>query len=310
MRVPKLLLNLTLGITETKQYKAWKFPGGEIHVKLSEEFMHSLTLASKREPITIFTRINSSDDFIFLLIVADTLYKTWENPIHVYMPYMPYQQADRDFGEGECFSLQTICNILRNTPIATFTIFDAHSDVTPGLLGTCEVIDNSKFIEASFEMMAAKNGPHWTPNKNLVVLSPDAGAYKKIFKLMEKIKFKGEIENANKYRDTTDGSLKIRLSREDFGGKDILIIDDICIGGRTFIDLAAALENRNVGSKYLAVSHGIFSNGLIELSKRFKDIFTTNSRRADYEELIKEVQMLSNQMGVGTQFQLHAFEVI
>jgi len=49
-------------------------------------------------------------------------------------------------------------------------------------------------------------------------------------------------------------------------GKTVLIIDDICQGGRTFVELAKALkyEEPNV-EIHLFVTHGFFSNGLHDL---------------------------------------------
>lgn len=313
-----VLLNLLPGIVETNQYKAWKFPGGELHVKLKEEFMQVLTNSSK--DLVITTRMNCSDDLIFLCIIVDTISKTWINEIHVMMPYALYQQADRDFGEGECFSLKTITNILNSLPVVSYTIFDAHSDVSPALLKGCKVIDNSEFVKAVINMISAREGQGtdgYYPEDQLVILSPDAGAYKKIFKLADKIGWKGRIETANKYRDTKNGEISgLRLSQEDFQGRDILIIDDICIGGRTFIALAEELYKRNAGSIYLAVSHGIFSNGLLELGRYFTNIFTTNSRRNEYEEMIVFVQRnqtnsnVSDEFKYKSPFQLHVFEVI
>ena len=60
-------------------------------------------------------------------------------------------------------------------------------------------------------------------------------------------------------------------------GSDILIVDDICDGGRTFIGLAEELKKKNAGDLYLFVTHGIFSQGFSELKKHFKKIFSTNS---------------------------------
>ncbi len=268
--------------------------------------------------VMVVTRINSSDDLILLALVVDTIDKTWTNEIHVFIPYMPYQQADRDFGDGECFSLKTISRILNSLPIKSYTVYDPHSDVTPAILNNCFVRDNSDFIKGVLEMIAIKYyGGDTGDDETPIILSPDAGAYKKIFKLAEKIGFKGAIETANKYRDTSNGELAIRLSKEDFEGKDILIIDDICIGGRTFLALADELNKRNAGRLFLAVSHGIFSNGLLELGKRFSDIFTTNSRRDEYEDLVAEVQyeQTKGKEGIGLNFgnqlfQLHVREVI
>jgi ribose-phosphate pyrophosphokinase len=55
----------------------------------------------------------------------------------------------------------------------------------------------------------------------------------------------------------------------------VLIVDDICDGGGTFIGIAKALP-KDV-KKYLYVTHGIFSKGLRELTGHFEHIYTTNS---------------------------------
>jgi ribose-phosphate pyrophosphokinase len=61
-------------------------------------------------------------------------------------------------------------------------------------------------------------------------------------------------------------------------GKKFLIIDDICDGGRTFIELVKAIQEQLPDAEcYLCVTHGIFSAGLKELNKYFKGIFCTNS---------------------------------
>lgn len=285
-----MLLDLTKGITETPQYKAWKFPGGEIHAKLSMDFMQELGATRPKEVLDVNVRLNSSDDVIFLALILDVIAKDFDNEVHLYVPYMAYQQADRDFSQGETFSLQTITKMLAAMPFKAIAIFDPHSDVAPALLSRdklIHVIDNSEYIQAVFLRLIDLKNPDaenlvWFPHEDVVILAPDAGAYKKIFKLCEKIDWTYGIECANKYRNTEDGSLQVRLSVDDFKGKDVLIIDDICVGGRTFIELAKQLITKNVGNLYLAVSHGIFSNGYDELEKYYQHIFTTNSIKDEY----------------------------
>ena len=94
-----MILDLRKGICDTDQYKAWKFPGGEIHVKLEKYFIDGCLLYCD-DTIHIKTRLNSSDDLLFLMLVVDTLKKDVKNKINLFIPYMPYQQADRDFGVG------------------------------------------------------------------------------------------------------------------------------------------------------------------------------------------------------------------
>lgn len=64
--------------------------------------------------------------------------------------------------------------------------------------------------------------------------------------------------------------------------KDFIIIDDICDGGATFINIASKIKEYYKGFKYepkiyLIVTHGIFSKGFKELSEYFDGIYCTNS---------------------------------
>jgi ribose-phosphate pyrophosphokinase len=57
-----------------------------------------------------------------------------------------------------------------------------------------------------------------------------------------------------------------------------VIVDDICDGGRTFIELAKAIhDSRPTAEVYLIVTHGIFSNSFYELSKHIKKVYSSNS---------------------------------
>jgi len=69
--------------------------------------------------------------------------------------------------------------------------------------------------------------------------------------------------------------------------KDVFIIDDICDGGRTFIEIAKAVDEvrklsssvkrEHYGKNYLIVTHGIFSAGFDFLVQHFDGIYCTNS---------------------------------
>lgn len=268
-------IDLRNGFSDNQDYKAFKFPGGEIHFKLKNP-VNILISQSTR----IIARVNNSDELVLLMLVIDTLKKDKESlNIEVVFPYMPYQQADRDFDMGESFSLQTITTLLKTLGVNKFIVFDPHSDVTPALLKPCTVIDNSAFVKEVIWDIVNRKGKN---ESDLIMLSPDAGAYKKIGKLTSKIEFKGELVAANKYRSISTGNIEsLELSKQDFEGKDVMIVDDICVGGRTFVELAKKLRERNVGNLYLVVSHGVFLNGLKELNEYFDGIYVTDSRN-DY----------------------------
>lgn len=287
-------IDLTKGITETSQYKAWKFPGGEIHVQLKDIIEPHYETPKFFD---ISTRLNTSDDIMFLLIFTDMLKKDYRDAkINLFLPYMPYQQADKNFGRNECFSLKTMCNLINSMNYNTVTLFDPHSDVSPALLNNCEVQDNSEFIRtvinniywseyyrimSSASINDTKKEVGYSIDSfynDIIIVSPDASAYKKIFKLCEKIGFTGQIETCSKSRNHKTGELTLKIPEFD-SNKLVLIVDDIALGSRTFFNIRKGLKNENV---YLAVSHGIFNDNVGRLETEFTKVFTTNSRRNEY----------------------------
>jgi ribose-phosphate pyrophosphokinase len=120
---------------------------------------------------------------------------------------------------------------------------------------------------------------------NLIIMFPDAGAYKWGMKILDKIKWEGEVFCASKSRKYKDGKSTLIqvIDKQDFEGKDILIIDDICVYGGTFIGLSKLLKERNCGKIYLAVSHITVPRISQQLEDSFDGIFTTNSKYDSYE---------------------------
>lgn len=259
-----MIIDLKNGLTKTNTYEAWRFPGGELHFKLCENFFD--------KDVTIRTSIKSSDDLILLCLAIETFNSKNVFP-KVLIDYMAYQQADRRFNDSECFSLKIICNILNLLKTESFTIFDPHSDVSLALLNNCKIEDNSNFIGQVIYNIGVNN---------LIILAPDAGAYKKIFALCEKIGFRGQIECCAKSRNHITGEKTIIVPKFD-ENKNVLIIDDICLAGGTFLGIANKIKNKC----YLAVSHGIFNNGVDHLLERFETIYTTNSRCEIKNEQVK-----------------------
>ena len=108
-----------------------------------------------------------------------------------------------------------------------------------------------------------------------ILISSDAGSLKKIYKIADILRYTGDIITCSKHRDTDGNLSKINVPTSECDGygcqvyindcdkKDLIIIDDICDGGATFLLLAEELKklNKNVHIS-LYVTHGIFSKGL------------------------------------------------
>lgn len=138
--------------------------------------------------------------------------------------------------------------------------------------------------------------------KNIILVSPDAGASKKIYKLAEQIGYKGDIITCSKDRDENGKLTKtvVPLGIQHFSlSKNFIIIDDICDGGRTFINIAKEIKEFNNKTKiYLIVTHGIFSKGFEELSQYFDGIYCTNSYSNLQLESAHDFYKFINQLNV------------
>lgn len=223
-------------------YKSFIFSGGEVSVKLEQEFLNS-----KGFIITAF--LKSSDDIMLLLNLTDAIKHQYgfNAIIHLVLNYCPYARQDRVCDKGESFGLKVFANIINAINFASVGIVDPHSDVAPALFTNGYSID----LAESFDKKYIENIDY--------LVSPDAGSNKKVFKLSQKYNI--PMVRADKLRDLTNGQiLETIVYTDDLTGKRVLIVDDICDGGRTFTELAKQLINKGA-TVDLYITYGIFSKG-------------------------------------------------
>lgn len=249
-------------------FEQFKFSGGEIHIKINPEEI--------RGSLHISTRLNTSDDIMQLLLAVDSLRRLNVKDISLYIPYLPYARQDRVMVSGEPLSLRVMADLINGCGFTKVNVLDVHSDVATALINNCEVINNHLHV---LTILAHK--------KDYLLVSPDAGAAKKIFKLAKYLEYQNEIIVCEKIRDVQTGDIiRTKVDCNDLEGKNCYIVDDICDGGATFIAIAKELKLKNCGKLFLIVTHGIFSKGTEELQRYFHKIYTTNSIVEDYNSSI------------------------
>lgn len=251
--------------------ETWKFPAGETGLQHS---VHS----HYDEPtkLKIVCNFESNDDLINLLLLNDALRESFglQVPINLYIPYFPYARQDRSMCNGQSNSLRAIVNLIRSCKFNQVEVVDPHSDVLPALFGPGElkVISQLDAIKGSHiirDYINHKEKPY--------IVAPDAGALKKIYQISGY--FGLPVIQASKNRDVVKGTVSGTVV-QDLGISDpvnLLVVDDIIDGGRTFIELAKEIRKvYNVKRLGLWASHGIFSKGLEVLSD-YDDIEVFNN---------------------------------
>ena len=274
-----MILNLNkhfkpYGTKNEIEYDYFTFSGGEPHIKIITQF-------SDIEKVTITHRIQSFNDVGLLLLAVNALKNMGVKTLDLLLPYFPAARQDRLMVSGEALSVKVYADIINSQNFNTVTVFDPHSEVTPALLNNCKVIDNFSFIEKVTNQL----------DNNLVLISPDGGALKKIYKVAAYLQ-NYEVIECSKSRDVKTGKLSgFKVYADDLQQQDCLIVDDICDGGGTFLGLAKELKAKNAGKLYLAISHGIFSKGFESLAKDFQKIFTTDSFKTIENKAVVQINL-------------------
>jgi len=269
------ILNLVNQESSQLKYKISKFPDGQQNITVSE---HDTWKAGgiEKEEIQIKSRLNNFQDLELIICTTMSLRRLGVTNIHLYTPYILGCRSDRQFEEGSNNYLKdVICPILKSLNFDTITCIDPHSDVLEACLNNFKKESNLELVKFAHKDIV-KNNFSLNP---FILVSPDAGASKKIYKLAEQIGYRGEIITCSKDRDNDGKLTKVIVPINSIPNKDVIIIDDICDGGATFINIAKEIKKLmdDDAKLYLIVTHGIFSKGFSELSKYFDGIYCTNS---------------------------------
>lgn len=237
----------------------------------------SINFKFKRIPNTIVINLKNHDDLFLLCLISDIIEKQ-SLDIELIITYLMYQQDDRSFSPNQGFGLRVISNILNNLKFSKISVYHPHSDKVE-FIKNVEILDNENLVEfALSDIFFSKfNNNNFKNLKNqgqVRWVIPDAGAFKTQFKQLENLKYHNFI-SCSKSRD--EKGITTIVHCDDLNGDDCFIIDDICLGGRTHIQIAEKLKEKKCGDIYLIISHGIFNYGTEHLLKTFKKIYTTDS---------------------------------
>jgi len=200
---------------------------------------------------TLFTGVEwvfeNEGEFMHLAQLKDLL-DAYKIPAYLKLPYLPYGRQDKSISNERTFGLQTFASLLNSLNFGQVFITDPHSDFFTLIKNSVAVYPRHEILE-TLKLVDADT-----------ICYPDDGAARKYLGLYD-IGQRGVIYG-KKVRDQETG----RITSCQFIGepKDatILIIDDICDGGATFILLAKELLAKGAKQVHLFVTHGIFSKGL------------------------------------------------
>lgn len=239
------------------------FPNGERNLNFNTICFHSNS--------TVILKYESDQDLFDLYILKRYMdQEIKDNKIGLLITYMPYCRMDRA-NEVYTFNLKFVADFINRLNFNDVTVVEPHSDVTPALL-------NNAYTFTKFTSILFKRFMDIIKPKDFVVMYPDAGAEKRYSKT-----FCYPTVVGMKQRDFSTGEIvKYDVIGADVNGKDVVIIDDLCSRGGTFIGATQALKELGAKNVYLIVTHCENNVYTGDLFKHITKMFTTNSLLTKY----------------------------
>ncbi len=243
------------------KFESLTFPCGERHIKIAAE-----NLDERKGHITLLWE--SSEDIIDLLLLVNAMKHAGISLCTLNIPYVPFSRQDRVCNPGEAFSLQVFADLINSCNAKYVLITDPHSDVVTALINNCGVVSQAEVFAKPLETMG-----------DYYLISPDGGSLKKIYELAKVVDSLGVIE-CSKERDIETGKITKTIVHYsgDLDGTHCIIVDDICDGGKTFIEIAKVLKIMGASPITLMVSHGFFTKGLEVFDNLIDEIYTYKER--------------------------------
>jgi ribose-phosphate pyrophosphokinase len=269
-------------------FEKFYYPGGEMQVRLTQKGVDAL---EKADTVNVISQARTADQLVTLLHLDSAIYSVIEfsTDYKLIISYLPYSRADRRFKKGDTCGLDVVCSMLRETGFHNIFTLDVHN---PSMVFQDNIINVSAehMIKRAMEMFVKNAWENNFADAGLTVLFPDKGAADR-YEVPTEIGYNKrtwpvQVLYATKKRNPETGVFE-GFDVPDVGEfkyENILIVDDICDGGGTFVGIADIIKSRSpLAYMGLYVTHGIFSKGMDIIFKFFNKIYTTNSIRSKEE---------------------------
>lgn len=265
------VLNL---IDKTKSdipYHINNYPDGHKHIVLEG-------CEWNKDPyINIIVRIDSMDMLFILVQIRSILNHENVQINELHITYLLTARCDRRFSLGEAVDLDIVGAFLyQNAHCKSIILYDAHN--IPDILDRTGTVDNIPIFKKWLDLSLF----------NYNICFPDEGACERYSRYVPCVNLIGE-----KHRKPDGISVELNLINKLDSKNPILVIDDLCDGGGTFVALANELDVTYPNFQRIVwVTHAIQKSGIELLAAKYDKVYITNSyKNWDKEKLPGNVKV-------------------
>lgn len=256
------MLNLNLVNPENSNisYNISHFPDGEVQITLGE--------FSRKEVIEVRCRITNAEELFIIMQINDILTRhavVW----NLHIAYLMGMRMDRVMDFNRPFTLKIIKDILKGLGQNETYILEPHSK---------DFMENWMCFDLDPEVKEYSNlYPEDVIAKfKYQLIAPDKGAFER-YMYWDRY----TVVVADKVRNTETGKIEsIRILNPELltsNDKPLLVCDDLCDAGGTFVGLAAEIRKYTDKKLYIFVTHMVNRKGIENLSKVYDKVYFTNS---------------------------------
>jgi ribose-phosphate pyrophosphokinase len=222
---------------------------------------------AREEEICVITDFSTGSlGLVRLMLISNALDAKGCKKKKLIIPYLLGARSDRHMTEdhSDSFDLKVVADIINTLKFELVLVFDAHSEITTALINNCFSVDNSILLKEY-------------KTENAVLIFPDAGAGKKAKKLLARMPTVTDVVFCSKERNLQTQELElIVINPQLCSGRNVVVVDDLCDGGRTFTAIIKQLP-KEVKETTLIVSHSLFSYGTKEVEHYYHRVITSDS---------------------------------
>lgn len=263
--VRKSMVNLS-------EFSVITFPDGHVHIK-SDKDLHKDT--------TLTASIKSFDD-LFLIAQVKKIHPELTKLV---ITYLLAARADRRFSPGEAIDVEIVCDYIKSLGFKEVAVVKPHSDMVSRVLPDAVLIDPTQLL---YNHYITETGHK---SADTYILAPDENA-------------SGWVRNYNrdwqpivvctKKRDKQTHRVSVEIPAQfDHvvqGRNNCVIVDDLCDGGATFIDISDKIKVINPKAHvFLVVTHVVFSKGVDVFAGKIDKIYCTDSYLTIDHPLVNQV---------------------
>ena len=242
-----------------------KFANGETKVEIGESV--------RGEDVFIIQSGCGSvnDNLMELLIMINACKIASAQKITAVIPCFPYARQDRKDKSRAPISAKLVANMLTVAGANHIITMDLHANQVQGFF---DIPVDNLYAEPIAIRWIKENIADW--QRNLVVVSPDAGGAKRATSIADKLKVTCAIIHKERKRTGEVASMVLMGDVKDCVA---VLVDDMADTCGTIVSAAEKLDEAGAKEIYAILTHGVFSKNAIEKvrNSKFKAMVVTNT---------------------------------